>query len=217
MSTLSENDLNNLTPVPISDQTSEEPPPSEESNDESVVDDLPIVKIFGRKIDTDSLYLFLVSMVVLLILIIILIYSGLWKNYFGTFVLIYVLISIFNLFNSSNNVVSDITIGLLEIQSQDNFVQGSISIFILVFVFLDSIKMTQEQKFKIYQMLIITLLLSSSSLFIYNYKNHPRNIRTLRKTKLFLFNQSLLLFCITLYMIFLTQKVGNVVESVKDE
>ena len=78
--------------------------------------------------------------------------------------------------------------------------------YILIFVFLYSIEIPKEMKFKIYKMLIITILISSFSIFIYQAKiDSSRNIRFLKKIKQTIFNQSLVMFCITLYMIFTTQ------------
>ena len=211
---LKDKDVLNLTPSTTQNPTTQNPTtqnptevPTEEVVDESL-NKLPILNILGINVDVDTFKIFIISMVSWLFIICILFFTGLWEKYFIYFILFYYVLAFLNLINNSNNVVSDQAISLLEIQGQDNFVQGSISMFILVFVFLDSIKIPNvKDRFKIYKLLIITLLLSATSLFVYNYKNDTRNIRILRKTKQFIFNQSLVLFCICLYMIFRTQQL----------
>ena len=142
------------------------------------------------------------------IIIAILVLSGSWRSYFIYFIILYFAVVLFNLLNNSNNVLTDENSSILEMQGQDSFVQGTISMYILVFVFLDSIKIPESEKYSIYKLLLITLMISATSLFIYNYKNDTRNIRLLRKAKEFLFNQSLAIFFIALFMIFKTQKPG---------
>ena len=127
-------------------------------------------------------------------------------SYFSIFFGIYLLLSIFNLINDSDEMIADQSIAMSELQSQDLFMQGCIYMYILIFVFLYSIEIPKEMKFKIYKMLIITILISSFSLFIYQAKiDSSRNIRFLKKIEQTIFNQSLVMFCITLYMIFTTQ------------
>jgi hypothetical protein len=205
---LKDKDVLNLTPSTQNTQIPTEIPVEEEEVVDDSLNKLPILNILGINVDVDTFKIFVVSMISWIFIICILFFTGLWEKYFIYFILFYYVLAFLNLINNSNNVVSDQAISLLQIQGQDNFVQGSISMFILVFVFLDSIKIPNpKDRFKIYKLLIITLLLSATSLFVYNYKNDTRNIRALRKTKQFLFNQSLVLFCICLYMIFRTQQI----------
>ena len=140
------------------------------------------------------------------LIISILFYINLWDSYFIIFFIIYIILTIFNLFNDSSDIIADEGIMMSELQTQDLFLQGCISMYILIFVFLYSIEITKNMKFRIYKMLIITILISSFALFIYQPRiDSSRNIRILKKIKQVAFNQSLVLFCITLFMIFTTQ------------
>jgi hypothetical protein len=166
----------------------------------------PTYNIFGKEIDIDTLIIFASIVIILILVICLLIYIKIWDSYFIIFFAIYFLLSLFNLFNDSADMIADQGIAMSELQTQDLFIQGCISIYILIFVFLYSIKIPKEMKYKIYKLLIITILISSFSIFVYQVKiDSSRNIRILKKVKQAFFNQSLVLFCITLYMIFTTQ------------
>jgi hypothetical protein len=113
----------------------------------------------------------------------------------------YIMISFINLFNSASDV-SDVETERVNQSSQLSFIQGGIAVFILAFVFLYNINMTEHDRTKIYTVLIVSLLVSCLSITIINLKNDSTNIRFVRKMQQALYNQGLVLFMLGLYMIY---------------
>jgi hypothetical protein len=98
--------------------------------------------------------------------------------------------------------VSDAESERTHLSSQQSFIQGGMAVFILAFVFLYNIQMNEQDKLKVYQILIISLIISSFAIIILNLKNEPSNIRFVRKMQQLLYNQGLVLFILALFMIF---------------
>jgi hypothetical protein len=117
------------------------------------------------------------------------------------FFLFYIMISFLNLYNSASDV-SDVETERVNQTSQLSFIQGGIAVFILAFVFLYNINMTEHDRTKIYSVLIVSLLVSCLAITIINVKNDSTNIRVIRKMQQALYNQGLVLFMLGLYMIY---------------
>ena len=161
---------------------------------------LPTLNIFGLKVDTQSFSVVIIALILWLIL---------WLSfgiftivpYANVFFIIYIFISITNLFNSAIDV-SDVESERMNMSSQQNYIQGAISIFILAFVFLYNVKMDDESAKQTYKVLIISLMISCVAIIIINVKNISKNIRFVRKIQQMVFNQGLILFLLALFMIY---------------
>jgi hypothetical protein len=171
---------------------------------------LPLLNIFGNEVDVKSFRIFLYSVIIWSVLSAFLLYLKIWQPYFTFFYYLFIGLSIFNLLNSPDDLIKDQNTLMLETQSQDNFIQGTISIFAILYVFLGGMKIKEDDKSIIYKLLTIALLISATSLFIYNHTNDSVNISTIKKVKQTLFNQALVLFCMSLFLIFRSQWSLNV-------
>ena len=171
---------------------------------------LPLLNIFGNEVDVKSFRIFLYSVIIWSVLSAFLLYLKIWQPYFTFFYYLFIGLSIFNLLNSPDDLIKDQNTLMLEMQSQDNFIQGTISIFAILYVFLGGMKIKEDDKSIIYKLLTIALLISATSLFIYNHTNDSVNISTIKKVKQTLFNQALVLFCMSLFLIFRSQWSLNV-------
>lgn len=162
--------------------------------------ELPYFNIFGLKIDVESSIVFIISIILWIALWL---FFGIFQivDYSEYFFIFYIIISLTNVLNSANDI-SDAETERTHLSSQQSFIQGGIAVFILAFVFLYNIEMGEEDKTKVYQILIISLIISSLAIIILNLKNEPSNIRFIRKTQQLFYNQGLVLFILALFMIF---------------
>ena len=168
---------------------------------------LPSLNIFGTDIDYDSLIIFSLFIIIWLFLWNVLNIKSMFKYSFIFFIL-YIAISIFNIFNSATDI-PDIETSRVQLEVQSTLIQGGLGIFILVFVFLYEIKINQNDIKDIYKLLIINLIITSLSIIIFSVKNSSRNIRIMRKTYQNLFNMGVVYFIMALYMIFLSITKNN--------
>jgi len=168
--------------------------------DSSKLKDVPTFNIFGLRIDKTSLYVVIIATIIWTILWLSFKIFGI-VNYSEIFFIIYIIITLFNLFNSATNV-SDIETERMNMSSQQSFIQGGIAVFILAFVFLYNITMDENKRTQIYKVLIISLIISCTAIFLINVKNTPTNVRFVRKIQQMLYNQGLVLFLLGLYMIY---------------
>lgn len=161
---------------------------------------LPSIDLGFIKIDTQSM---IISIVALIAWFLLWFYFNIFSivPYSEVFFIFYICILIINLVNSANDI-PDVESERLQINSQQNFIQGGIAVFILAFVFLYNIKMGEPERINIYKVLIICLIISSFGIILINVKNNSKNIRTVRKIQQFLYNQGLVLFILSLFMIY---------------
>lgn len=169
---------------------------------------LKSINIAGFQFDIYTIIIFILSIVL---------WTILWLSfnifdivsYSEFFFSLYIIIAFINLINSSNDT-ADVETERVQNSSQQSYIQGSIAIFILAFIFLYNIEMENDDKTKVYTVLIICLIVSCLALIILDYKNNSENIRFIRKINQLLYNQSLVLFLLALFMIFFYKTQGSV-------
>ena len=162
--------------------------------------DVPKFNILGLSVDRASFYVVIIALIIWTILWLSFKFFGI-INYAEIFFIIYIIITLFNLFNSATNV-SDIETERMNMASQQSFIQGGIAVFILAFVFLYNVNMDENKRTQVYKVLIISLLISCSAIILINVKNNPSNVRFIRKIQQMLYNQGLVLFLLGLYTIY---------------
>ena len=130
-------------------------------------------------------------------------FFGLFKidKYSIIFFCIFIIIQIFNVFNSSSNTETDFIEATYEIQNQIGKIQTVLGVIILIFIF--NIKLDDKYKNTIHKLYILILFLLCLSLIKYNTKNKSRNVRNIRIFTQKLYNQGLILFMLVLYLFFL--------------
>jgi len=169
---------------------------------------LKTLNIFGIEIDLESLIVIIIATILWLLL---------WVgfnifnivSYAEFFFILYIIIILINLANSATDV-PDLETERLQQSSQQSFIQGGIAVFILAFVFLYNINMDEEDRTKVYRVLIIALIISCLSIIILNVKNDPVNIRFVRKIQQMLYNQGLILFLLALFMVYRFKTINKV-------
>lgn len=125
-----------------------------------------------------------------------------YTDVLGNFIfIIYILICLANLWNSATNI-SDSQIERMNLTSQQNFIQGGLSIFILLLVFIENIKLTPEISSNIYTLIILSLIICCVPIVIINLQNKSTNVRFVRKIQQGLFNQSLMFFILCLLVMY---------------
>lgn len=161
---------------------------------------LPAIKICNYELDLQSFHVFWITV---MLWIIIWFTFKIFKlvNYAEYFFWFYILISFLNFYNSATNV-SDAETERININSQQSFIQGGLSVFILAFVFLSNISIPEEQKTSIYIILAISLIICTIGVILINIKNESVNIRFVRKIQQSVYNQAVILFMLGLYMIY---------------
>ena len=119
------------------------------------------------------------------------------------FMFVFIGISILNLINSATDI-PDSASEREKFSSQQYYIQGGLSIFILLLVFLFNIPINdKEDKDKVYKILIISLISTCLGTIIINVKNESENIRLIRKIQQSLYNQGIILFVFCLVLIYL--------------
>ena len=162
---------------------------------------LPSIDIGIAKIDIQSTYITILALITwFLIWYCFNIFSIV--PYADAFFIFYIVILLINLFNSANDI-PDVDSERVNIASQQNFIQGGLAVFILAFVFLYNIKMDENYRINVYKILIICLIVTSLGIIIINLKNNSKNIRMVRKIQQFLYNQGLILFILSLFVIYI--------------
>lgn len=159
---------------------------------------------FGPEVDTQTFWVTLGSIIVWLLI------WGFYKihkivnNYISMlFMFLFIGISILNLINSATDV-PDSASEREKFSSQQYYIQGGLSIFILLLVFLFNIPISdKEDKDKVYKILIISLISTCLGTIIINVKNESVNIRLVRKIQQSLYNQGIILFVFCLVLIYL--------------
>lgn len=155
------------------------------------------------------------TIVIILIWIVLWMTLGLFKitGQFGIYVFYgYIALCVFNLVNSATDV-SDSDSERINLATQQNYIQGGLSIFIMLLVFLANIPLESKTRMNIYVLIILSLLICCTSIAIINLKNTSINIRYVRKIQQGLFNQSLFLFVLCL-LIMLFEMKGAVVSNI---
>jgi hypothetical protein len=162
---------------------------------------LPYVEIFGKKVNLDALIISSISIIL---------WICLWKffNLFeiGTYSLIffflYIAILIFNIFNSSIDTERNLELATYEIEKQVTNSETVMGVIIILYVFLYNIQMDSNLRLISYKLLTIIMFLLSFSVLKYALKNDTKNIRIVRIFTEKFYNQSIILFIFSLFVIY---------------
>lgn len=170
---------------------------------ESKFKEIPTINIFGKKIGTESL---IITSVAILLWIII------WKvfdlfalgNFTIMFFIYYIIKAVFNVYNSSTDTEISVEMAVNEHQNQIIRIVGVFGSIIILFAFLYQIKMNNDNnKILCYKVLTISLIMFCVSLGNIDPKNDSRNIRNIRLIIQKIYDEALILFMLTIYLIFL--------------
>lgn len=161
---------------------------------------LPAIHLGDLVLDLQSFFVAIISIVIWIIIWFV---FNLWNivPFAKYFFFAYLFLTLLNLYNSATNV-SDPETERVNLNSQQSFIQGGLSVTILAFVFLSNISIQDDQKTNIYKVLINSLIICSIGIIVINIKNESVNIRFVRKIQQSLYNMSIVLFIMSLYMIF---------------
>jgi len=170
---------------------------------------LPSVDVLGVSLDRDALYVFLFSVVLFSIIFFAFGIINIVK-YAPVFYFAFLAISVFNLFNSSTDV-SDVDTEKVQQSAQQAFFQGGVAVFILVFVFVNNLEIKDKHDIRqIYLILIITMIISALSLISIEFKNNSEQVRIVRLVNQSFYNMALVMFVLTLFMIWNFKSQGTV-------
>ena len=117
-------------------------------------------------------------------------------------VLLYIFVSIFNIFNSSTDTEISVENAEYELQNQITRIEGALGVIVLVFVFLFNIKLDESHRLIAYKLLTIIISMLILSIIALDPKNETRNIRNIRIYTEKLYNQSVILFILCLLVIY---------------
>ena len=174
---------------------------------------LPTINILGLELDRQTSFVTVGSIIVWVII---------WK-FFGIFnivgkhisilfLIIFIFISLLNLYNSATDV-PDSSSEREKLSGQQYFIQGGLAVFILLLVFLYNIPMDVEYKNKIYKILLISLISTCVGTIVINVRNESENIRLVRKIQQAFYNQGIILFIFCLVLIYMSFKSEPKLES----
>jgi len=168
---------------------------------------LKIISIFGLEFDVTTIVL---SIIAIALWTMMWIFFGIFKivEYSQIFFILYIIIVIVNAVNASTDI-ADVETERLQQTTQQNFIQGGIAVFILLFVFLYNINLDPEDKTQIYIVLSLCLIIASLSMVILNVKNNNKNIRLTRKVQQLLYNQGLVFFLFAIFVIFMAKRTDS--------
>jgi hypothetical protein len=157
-------------------------------------------KIFGKDFDVRATIIAFIS-------IILWIFIWFFFNIFSikgsiVFFIIFIVLTILNLFNDSTYQLLDPETEDFSYDRQINNIEGAVGIIVLVFIFLFNISMDETIKRRTSKILVISLIISCLTLFIYNIKYRSVNIRNVRMITQQFFNQSIILFMLSLFSIY---------------
>jgi len=162
---------------------------------------LPYVEIFGKKVNLDALIISSISIIL---------WICIWKffNLFeiGTYSLIfffmYIALIIFNIFNSSIDTERNLELATYEIEKQVTDGEAAMGVIIILYVFLYNIQMDSNLRLISYKLLTLVLVLCSFGIIKYALKNDTKNIRVVRIFSEKFYNQSIILFIFSLFVIY---------------
>ena len=157
-------------------------------------------KIFGKDFDVRATIIAFIS-------IILWIFIWFFFNIFSikgsiVFFIIFIVLTILNLLNDSTYQLLDPETEDFSYDRQINNIEGAVGIIVLVFIFLFNISMDETIKRRTSKILVISLIISCLTLFIYNIKYRSVNIRNVRMITQQFFNQSIILFMLSLFSIY---------------
>ena len=165
---------------------------------------LPTINILGLELDRQTSFVTLVSIIVWFL---IWIFFGIFKIVHSgisiLFLIIFIFISLLNLYNSATDV-PDSSSEREKLSGQQYFIQGGLAVFILLLVFLYNIPMDVEYKNKIYKILLISLISTCVGTIVINVRNESENIRLVRKIQQAFYNQGIILFIFCLVLIYIS-------------
>lgn len=163
---------------------------------------LPYVEFFGKKVNLDALIISSLSIIL---------WICLWKffnlfeieTYSLIFFFMYIVLIIFNIFNSSIDTEKNLELATYEIEKQVTNVEAAMGVIIILYVFLYNIQMDSNLRLISYKLLTLVLVLSSLAILKYALKNDTKNIRIVRIVTEKFYNQSIILFIFSLIVIYL--------------
>ena len=162
---------------------------------------IPLLHIGKIQIGTESLVFTLISLVIWIFLWI---FLGLFNiNNSLIFFFSFILVLIFNILNSSLNIQKSVENAAYETQNQIVKTEGLLGVIVLVFVFLFNINMNSFLKTISYKLLAVILILLCISIVSLETQNNSRNIRNVRLGMAQLYNQSIILFIMAIYLIYI--------------
>lgn len=163
---------------------------------------LPYVEFAGKKINLDNL---IISCLGLILWIFIWKYFNLFDigKYSLIFFLLYILIILFNIFNSSVDTERNLELATYEIEKQITNVEAAMGVIILLYVFLYNIQIDSSSRIIVYKLLTIVMVLCSISIIKYALKNDTVNVRNVRIISEKFYNQAIILFTLSLVVIYL--------------
>ena len=166
------------------------------------------IKIFGKNIDK---YNFIIGIIVTVLWTLIWIFCGLFSiNKYTKFIYMSSLIIItFNTFNIQEYTRTDPETESYNFERQTNNIEGVLGIYILLFIFLFNININNNFKIIVSKVLILSIIICCISIYIFNTKYTSDAYRRIKIFQQKMFNASMILFTLSLYIIYyaLTQKV----------
>jgi len=163
---------------------------------------LPYIEFFGKKVDLNTLIISCISLIIWIII---------WRvfNLFeiGTYSLIfffiYIAILFFNIFNSSIETEKNLEFATYEIEKHITNVEAAMGVIVILYVFLYNIQLDNNSRIISYKLLTIVMVLCSIAIIKYALKNDTKNVRTIRIFTEKLYNQAIILFILSLFVIYL--------------
>ena len=170
--------------------------------EDQIYTSIPLLTIGNVQIGKD---VFISSIISFVLWVFLWFYFGLFNlgNYTLIFFFIFIFILIFNMVNSSLNIERSVENAAYDIQNQIVKAEGLLGVIILVFVFLFNIDMSSDSKIIVYKLLAVILTMLSISIISLETQNNSRNIRNVRLGMVQLYNQSIILFILCLYLIYM--------------
>jgi hypothetical protein len=162
---------------------------------------IPVLHIGKLQLGVESVIFAIISLILWLILWG---FLGLFNiNNSLIFFFSFIGVLIFNVLNASLNIQKSVENAAYETQNQIVKTEGLLGVVILVFVFLFNINMNNDSKNISYKLLTVILILLCISIITLETQNNSRNIRNVRLGMIQLYNQSIILFIMTIYLIYM--------------
>lgn len=158
------------------------------------------ITLFGKKIDKTNLIITTLSIIIIFFIFY---FCGLFKIKYGIFFyFIGLIFTMFNLINTGVYARIDPETEIFNFEKQKNNIEGALGLFVLVFIFIFNINIDNNTKVIVSKLLILCIISSCLSIFIFNSKYKTNSIRNLRLFTQKLFNLSVILFIFSLTLIY---------------
>jgi hypothetical protein len=163
---------------------------------------LPYIKIFGKKINIDSLVIGCFGLLLwILIWKFLNIFDIGWYTYI--FFVFYIIILLLNIFVISLTAETNIEIATYGLEKQTSNTEAAMGVIIILFVFLYNIQMNSQNRDMAFKLLTVVMVFCTFAIIKYSTANDTGNMRIVRLITQKLYNQSIVLFALSFIVIYL--------------